>query len=741
MWFNDVEPLWVTGGALLLVLGVHLLLGRVPELSVKRRDWGLYLTLGTVFPLIVIALAPWPGVIPLVRRGQRIGRLALVLCALAAAITFLIGDHQIYVLFLSVIQIAMAWTMLRGSGSLHASAFVVASGVSVLAWMGAVRMIWWKTYPMLVFGSFYASLVLVAALAFVIAMMLAPSWREGKAVTVLRRASPVLLTPLFVLILLIASTRTTPSFNLNGGGEGDLPRSLYHHWGAIAGPAQVVQHGGWLLWDVPAQYGFLSTLAVAFFPGGNVWQSLYLIDAGCLFLSACFIFFVLRAARPGVANELFALIVALTGTFLVPGFTNQLIGPSSLPSIGAFRFIWSYLLLAVLIWEARAEAARAWYVPAVGSLVWLVGTFWSAESAAYCAAIWLPAYCLVVYRRYRAATTPHRVSPLAWLLLPLLLVVVAGSGISLWYWSRLGHTPDWRMFAESVSDYSVGAFAIPVNIRGGVAGLFVVFCAASTFTAGWMRKGLTHRALPLAIGAWGALWAASSYYIGRSAESNITNLAAPISAVIAVILLMLAREGSAVTGSLIVRMALIPVLVVQLTFAFGDFGNLRIYLLSDQKGYRGRMEEILPAMNDAQARLLDRAGVAPSDPVVLFDTVEYLVLPPRKIATRDADLGDSASPIPQATNDLDNTRAVPYDHTWLSIMPMIPLVTLPPERDKLYLTRFAERTHRSGWLLQRKDQPYTANPVLASVLNRLYQRGAIFEDGPWQLVHFQYGGA
>ena len=56
MRFADVEPLWVTGCALLLVIAVRVFTRFATPLHGKRGDWALYLTLGTIFPAIVVLL-------------------------------------------------------------------------------------------------------------------------------------------------------------------------------------------------------------------------------------------------------------------------------------------------------------------------------------------------------------------------------------------------------------------------------------------------------------------------------------------------------------------------------------------------------------------------------------------------------------------------------------------------------------------------------------------------------------
>jgi len=52
-----------------------------------------------------------------------------------------------------------------------------------------------------------------------------------------------------------------------------------HHWSFYTGPAELVRAGGWLLHDVPSQYGFLNIALLAALPGANSFQNLYFITA------------------------------------------------------------------------------------------------------------------------------------------------------------------------------------------------------------------------------------------------------------------------------------------------------------------------------------------------------------------------------------------------------------------------------------------------------------------------------
>jgi hypothetical protein len=45
-----------------------------------------------------------------------------------------------------------------------------------------------------------------------------------------------------------------------------IPDVGFLHWSVFIGPAEMVRQGGWLLWDVPSQYGFLEYTLIVHFP-------------------------------------------------------------------------------------------------------------------------------------------------------------------------------------------------------------------------------------------------------------------------------------------------------------------------------------------------------------------------------------------------------------------------------------------------------------------------------------------
>src|SRR5262249_61197726 len=103
----------------------------------------------------------------------------------------------------------------------------------------------------------------------------------------------------------------------------------------------------------------------------------------------------------GGANRVLSVGVALSAVFWLPGMcsTDGWSAAATTPSNGPLRVIWCLLLLAILRGIAARQRLhqRAGWLGACGSVVWLIGGFWSFESAIYCSAVWLPAYAMLAF--------------------------------------------------------------------------------------------------------------------------------------------------------------------------------------------------------------------------------------------------------------------------------------------------------------------------------------------------------
>ena len=714
-----IEPLWVAGLALLC-----LFIGSLFNLEGETFDWTEYLLLATIFPLLLIALS----LADRFRRGFPAGTLANIRFSLAAFLillpVFALRYKIKYVLIATLVQWLMTAQLLRRSPEERAldnsdlktkaiRAFPLLF-VILISWFAATRYIWWAFYEEFILGSMLAFIVFILSLlAVVLNLYDQKPALEDERRNALRRIGDTLA----ILFIAMVSVRTDHIFGL---GE-------IHHWAFFTGPAQMVRQGGWLLWDVPSQYGFLVTLALAWLPTKTAWQSLFLVNSLFNFLIALMVFYLFRALRPGLMNLCFALAMTLASVFFRSGLAPYFESPSHLPNTGGMRFFWAFALVAILFWEyrrgddARSQASVLW----TGCLVWLVGTLWSAESAAYCFAAWLPPFALLVWRRAGGSEaagisfeTRLRASA-RWLALPPLMLMGVVLLITAFYFIRLGHGPDWYSFIEYAQAYRGGFATVPIDLNGAVWVLVIVFCILATIAAYFLRENTESAALPLIVGAGGAFWATASYFVSRSHPNNVHNLGAVFCGAIGLALYLLSRERKGDWWAQLIKVGLVPILTIVLVSVFANKHAVTDYLFAPQASYV-QTERLIPISDPGIDSLLNSAGVKPDSPLVYVGPNEVLIL--------------SAWTFTEG----DRSEVLTTYRSWLPV-PVYSLAPLPEERRKVYMSRFANHFGTGGWLIEFKmDKPLF--PWFSEYLKLHYTPGRTIENDNWRLTWYDYKG-
>jgi hypothetical protein len=734
---RDLQSLWVGGLAFLLMwLGKKLL-----PLEGEAFEWAEYLLLGSLFPALVLALC---GRGPQEARPRWLGsfmqglRLALALFCVAYPLWCCHWFRQVPLVVIAGGQwlICLAYlpvssTFGRGTRlAKQVSLGLVSLALIALSWAVAPRLLWWMPWWEWVGQSPYTMVVFPLSFALVLLNMLH-----------LGEASPPPRAPrrwIGVLLALVVLALARMSFGFPGMWADwddtvpNLPEEpligveVHQHWGVYVGPAALVRQGGWLLWDVPSQYGFLSILTVAAVPVANVWQALYLVNGLLIFLSAAFLFLVLRSLRPGLLNYGFALLVTLAAALLLPGNAAQLTGPMVYPSMGPLRFFWCYALLAILWWEYRTERGsrdqrRALWL---GCGAWLAGALWSSESLVYCCVIWIPAFVVIVLQRVavgrtigsgiRAAALPF----FSWCLLPVGLLLTTLGFLTAYYRLRLGHGPDWRAFFDYALAWTGGFLNGEIDPDGAVWILVFAFCLISTAIAIVVRHGLLVRPLPLLAGAWAALWATSSYFVVQSHPTLASTLTPLFCVGLGLVLYLLGQRRWAARPFFLIRMGLVPVFTVVLTASFGNQAGVRHQMAALQEGYIRHLAQRLPVLPASPVSLLEGAHVRPEDPILFFDWTQGL-LPLRP--------GEDAA----------GSTLAGAPRTWLPVAPAILLLPLPTDRQACYLSRFAERVHQGGWLLESRA---TSLPPYLEEGLQAYTTVKEFENADWRLRWFEPKG-
>ena len=359
----------------------------------KDGDLLQYVAQGTLVPLLLLV---WL----LLERRYGSARLFKVRAGLGAAtacsaVALVIWRFSPSVLILALLQLVLTLVILRRSVLPGASRFQTLITVLLLltSWTAALTLVWWGPDPsspiQLINGSvppgislhsWVGRLVVIAVAVFL-------------AIKKVRAEQRPRGWPPWVPALLAAGIFTYASLQTLGLSDSGTTAGIAFY----VGPAELVRHGGWLLWDVPSQYGFLSVLAIAWLPLQSAWESLFVLNAAATVGLALVVYWALRSPRGGILDWVASVLITLAAVFLRAGLYPSFLGPWTNPSVGGYRFVFCVALLAVLLRIAREADGRVlarWLV--AGTVLWLVSLLWAAEAAAYATAIWIPAYLLLI---------------------------------------------------------------------------------------------------------------------------------------------------------------------------------------------------------------------------------------------------------------------------------------------------------------------------------------------------------
>ncbi|MDQ3081356.1 MAG: hypothetical protein M3R07_03985 [Gemmatimonadota bacterium] len=688
-------------------------------------EWLVYVFLGTAFPVIAAVLA-WHGPRIFPARVSRIAHGMLAGFLAVACIVFLTALGPAAFLLsvaLAVLTLTCAG-LLRQRRETDIATLAVSAVALTGVWASALTLASWTDHWAWATHSIRPMVVLAGLAAAAVATLPAREDGQEKTRQLSFSLSPRDTLPLLAFVVL--SFRTTPIVE-------------FYHWSFWTGPIESIRQGGWLLWDVPSQYGFLSLVTPALVPVADAWQALYLLQAMLYVAVAIAIYVVLKGLRPGVTASALAFAFTAAALFFRPR-TSALILPAQMtPAGGPMRFVWCYAILAVLLWKyRRGDSVSPRRFAITGTLVWIASVAWSAESAIYCTSAWVGALGVFVLQRafagpvrtggkvagpsastrdgdgvdHRGAVARQVVKHVAGALALLVGAVVAAVAvITAVYRAANGHGPDWASYYEYALLFSGGYSALPIDGNGAVWYLIVLFAAVSTAVVQFLSLDPRHPRLFVAVGAWGTIWAVSSYFVSRSHPVNLLSLV-PLLVFALAIVLHLTRSLSSAYWVQLVRFAAVPLICVPpaLTLSHAGF----VPLLTERQTPMSELTAQVPAMDSSLAALAVRAGMKPSDPVFFTSDGRYLL-------PRWPELKDGIA----ETNKL---AWMPKNYEMIS--------TLPPERRDAYITRFSNRIGRGGWLVQKKSE---INPGYESVV-RLIEETFVpvesFENAEWVIRRY-----
>lgn len=529
----------------------------------------------------------------------------------------------------------------------------------LIGWILAARLMWWTS-----FDSFAREprtfAILVAAISLSAFGLFARPTRQAPAGA---HAPTYLLHGIVLAVFVVLAFRTDhiqavarePSLDVLG------------HTYSIVAPVELLRDGGWLLWDIAANYGFLDVWLVSALPIASAWKAVYGFNAalvvGCALATYC----VTRLERRSLGHGVFAFAVTLTAVFYAAGNAEYFRGPESYVMVGPFRFVWVYVLLGHLALEAGAAGTRArrtlWRT---GTAAWALSCLWSPESLMFGTVVWIPAYYVLVARdvspdeRARFLVLP-----------PLALATVVGL-VSCVYLVGLRHLPDYRSYFEFV--FAADKSALPADAAGGFWIYLLLFALLLALL--WRSADENdQRHVPLLLGCAGAVWAVFGYFVPRSHENNLLNVFAPSWFAVALACTTVRERRGRMPRAL--GCLLVPVLAVLMTIVFG-----RPELFSENlRGLRLAYVDPTSGPDDPIGRALERVHAEEGDAVAFFAMV------------------------PSVTHVNAMGHTIAYTHALVPIQPFVNFMSLDPEARNMKIARFVARTKRSGWLLAPASVP------------------------------------
>jgi hypothetical protein len=694
-WLIELEQLWIPALALSLILPAFQLGAALIQFfgrggQRETVEWLTYLAVLIVFPLAALMIDRLSRIAsPQVTSVIRLAFVAVVAVELAYYLTRAGWTGLVAALVLSAVSVFFVYGR-QSARRLADSGSILALVVGAAAWMSAGSLVswtnateWYLTNP---------------ARVSILAAAIAVSIYAVRAIT--RDTSPHsrgltrLLSAVGVVVLLALSFRTNPVLEL-------------YHWEAYVGPMQELRQGGWLLWDAPAQYGILPILLPTLLPG-NAWQSFYIFQAVCNAAVAMLMFWALGGTSASRSRVILATLLTAATLFFRPRSATLLLAAQMTPSGGPVRFIWPFVMLAFVYRFYRNPSNERRFL-LLGTVIWIASICWSLESAIYCSAVWFPAMLFFLIRR--AVDQPRRV--ISALLTPVMALAALALVVSLSYRIALGHFPDWMSYAEYALLYSGGFHSLPIDPTGSVWYLLIVFLAISTATGIYAFKDPSNPRVMVLAGAWGGVWAISSYFVSRSHAANLLSIATFLVFATAITLRVIADQP-AETWHGIVRTAVVPLFAgpMALTFAHPQFAR---HIATPQLTY-GAFTEQIPLMEPSLNALLIKAGAKPTDPVVR--------------------IGDARLMLPAWRPQSPDGPKVISPYSWLPKQYEI-IETLPPDRRQKYIDRIAEHLRLSGWLVHSKTGGIPHFDVQLRDIQRTHVETKRFENKDWIVSWYQ----
>ena len=482
-----------------------------------------------------------------------------------------------------------------------------------------------------------------------------------------------------------------------------------HHWAFWVGPAESVRDGGWLLWNVPSQYGFLNILTIAMLPFTDVWQSMFILQSSFLLIISGMLYYFFIQWGKHFTNYLFAVLFTVSLVFFYPGpVTDVLAGGQPWPDVGPLRYFW----LIASVWISWFFLGRK--TPHVrcylyfGSICWVIGILWSFESAAFCSTIFFAVLGVLLLQQISANTRKRFLFlesarlALPFFLIPATMLIFAISCIWIYYKINLGTGPDWLGYYEyALLHAGKKSMPLPLAHISAQSPIFIVIlCVLASITLWKFKEHPQSPQSAMTLGIFYAFWVSLLLYVVMKHPlfmdcGHIFGLAIGI-------LLPILDTLSHPLLSKLSRYALLPIIAFYMTNTFASpdlYRVVRSIHLPDTQLIKN-----MPPMEPSACLLLDWAHITGKESLAC-DYHGYTLPPPRH-------------------RDVMNKR-IYNNHSWLP-KPLVMFMVLPEKRQMQYIARNIRQHSQEKWLLMERPKINRANnvsriryPYIPKVIRRL----------------------
>ncbi len=232
------------------------------------------------------------------------------------------------------------------------------------------------------------------------------------------------------IIFFIESFSTYNFFNKIGGGS-------LHHWQIYISILELIQGGGYLLWDIPSQYGFLNILFIYLIPISDPWLKLYFANSIITFTASLIIFKIIWNNR-NIYWYFLSILFCWIILFVIsggPGYDNF----SVTPSLGPLRYFWVIFICYLLFYFRKFEIN---FQLKIILPFWIVGSFWSIMSAICINFLILTYFTYVLFSKENIELKIKNI------IIYLFTFLISISIIYLFYNYKLGVNPDLLSFFD-----------------------------------------------------------------------------------------------------------------------------------------------------------------------------------------------------------------------------------------------------------------------------------------------------